>query len=236
MKKKMAYRKGGAVEKQNGSWAVKDRTVIENFRSNAANTFLVSFPRTGSHWLRMLMELYFERPSLVRVFYYPQSRDYLTLHTHDLDLDFYARKVIYLYRNPVNTIYSQLKYHKEDLSDKKRISYWAKLYAEHLDKWLVKEDFTGQKTSISYERLENEAGEEFRKICTHFDFEYDKARFANIYRKLTKSTTNKKTKHDPQVVDLGDSYILNREIFAQRYADLIWAELLEQKEYLKNFL
>ena len=32
--------------------------------------FLISFPRTGSHWLRMIMELYFKRPALTRIFYF----------------------------------------------------------------------------------------------------------------------------------------------------------------------
>ena len=60
--------------------------VVDAFVADPENTFLVSFPRTGSHWLRMLMELYFQRPSLVRVFYFNERADYMCYHTHDLDL------------------------------------------------------------------------------------------------------------------------------------------------------
>ena len=46
------------INKQNVDLAYEDITF----------PFLVSFPRTGSHWLRMLMELYFDKPSLTRSF------------------------------------------------------------------------------------------------------------------------------------------------------------------------
>lgn len=133
--------------------AISNLEVIQSFAANPANTFLVSFPRTGSHWLRMIMELYFGRPSLTRVFYYPECSDYLTLHTHDLDLQVERSHVIYLYRNPVDTIFSQLSYHKERLGDHERITYWSDLYGRHLDKWLQQESFTTHKIILTYEAL-----------------------------------------------------------------------------------
>ena len=119
---------------RNKSIAINNNKIIEKFSANHQNTFLVSFPRTGSHWLRMMMELYFERPSLVRIFYYPERKAYLTLHTHDLNLDVERSNVIYLYRDPVDTIYSQLQYHKEDIYDQERIAFWSDFYGRHLDK------------------------------------------------------------------------------------------------------
>jgi len=102
---------------QAGSFAITNKAVIRSFVKNPENTFLVSFPRTGSHYLRMLMEVYFERPSLTRVFYFPEKKNYLTLHTHDLDLEVKHPTVIYLYRDPVDTVYSQLKYQQADVHD-----------------------------------------------------------------------------------------------------------------------
>lgn len=46
-----------ASEAQHASIGINDKTDIESFIANANNTFLVSFPHTGSHWLRMLMVL-----------------------------------------------------------------------------------------------------------------------------------------------------------------------------------
>jgi hypothetical protein len=107
---------GEPNEERSGSLQIDEPSIIEAFIENPDSPFLVSFPRTGSHWLRLIMELYFGRPSLVRVFYYPERTDYLTLHTHDIDLDIERRNVIYLYRDPVDTVYSQLNYYKESPS------------------------------------------------------------------------------------------------------------------------
>jgi len=52
---------------------VTDPKILDHFLKNADFPWLISFPRTGSHWLRMIMELYFEKPSLRRVFFYPDA-------------------------------------------------------------------------------------------------------------------------------------------------------------------
>ena len=82
---------------------VVDKLFLAKVLSDPDFPFLISFPRTGSHWLRMLMELYFEQPSLVRVFYYKDNDNYLCYHHHDEDLKLVDKKnVIYLYRDPVD--------------------------------------------------------------------------------------------------------------------------------------
>ena len=42
--------------------------IVERHIADPEFPYLISFPRTGSHWLRMLMELYFDRPSLTLLF------------------------------------------------------------------------------------------------------------------------------------------------------------------------
>jgi hypothetical protein len=97
---------------------IADQVVLRKHLEDPEFPFLVSFPRTGSHWLRMLLELYFERPLLTRTFFFPEKDNYLLLHTHDLELDVKRHNVMYIYRDPVDTIYSQIKYHKEDSKDR----------------------------------------------------------------------------------------------------------------------
>lgn len=212
---------------------IKDQHIIEAFTGNPDNTFLVSFPRTGSHWLRMLMELYFERPSLVRVFYYPERKDYLTLHTHDLELDVVRTHVIYLYRNPVDTIYSQLRYHKEDTDDRERIIYWSDLYGRHLDKWLHRERFTTHKTVVTYEGLKQDLTTEFAKITQHFGQSLDEARLEEAVKQVTKDNVKQKVKDDPQVIQMGDEYEKQRQRFRADFSDLVWQVLLNDREYLR---
>ena len=77
----------------------------------------------------------------MRVFYYGDRKDYLTLHTHDMDLDVFRKNVIYLYRKPIPTVYSQMIYEREDINDLEKVKYWDTFYGRHLNKWLIQETF-----------------------------------------------------------------------------------------------
>jgi hypothetical protein len=214
------------------SISVHDPTIIKNFVANPDNTFLVSFPRTGSHWLRMVMELYFERPSLVRVFYYPECTNYLTLHTHDLALDLVCSRVIYLYRDPIDTIYSQLRYHGEDLGDHGRIIHWSDLYGRHLDKWLYLEGFTTRKTILTYERMKQNMITEFGKVTRHFDQELDRVKLADVTGQVTKHEVKRKTMHDSQVVKLQTNYQADRQKFRDQQGEIVWENLSRNRSHL----
>lgn len=214
---------------------VKDEDKIVEFISNPDNTFLISFPRTGSHWLRALMELYFGRPSLVRVFYYPEKTNYLTYHTHDLNLDIEHPIVLYLYRNPVDTIYSQMRFHQESLNDLKLIAYWSELYGRHLSKWLYNETFTTKKTLLSYEKLRENLSLEFTKVTSHFNHVLDTNKLEKINKTVSKEEIKNKTPHDKRVVNLQINYDMQREEFRQKYESQIWELLLDKRHYLKSY-
>jgi len=218
-----------------GSTQISDQAIIEEFVANPDNTFLVSFPRTGSHWLRMLMELYFEQPSLVRLFYYPENRDFLTLHTHDLDLDVQRSHVIYLYRDPVDTIFSQLYYHDETLNDRNRVVYWSDLYGRHLDKWLHRERFTSRKTILTYEGMKEDLAAEFIKITEHFGREFDKGRLEQSAKLVSKETVRQKTRHDKKTVQLDNSYEIQRQDFRESQGSFVWGILVNDRPYLVNY-
>ncbi len=216
-----------------GSTIVQDKTIIENFVSNPSNTFLVSFPRTGSHWLRMLMELYFERPVLKLVYYYPEVTDYLAYHVHDLSLDIEHPTVLYLYRDPVDTVYSQLSFYKESFDDVNRISHWAGLYGKHLEKWLHAETFTVKKTIVRYEGLKNDLPAEFLKVASHFGEELDQQKLQQASARTSKEEIKRKTQHDNRVINLQAGYDRKRETFRQQHEKLVWNVLLEGREHLK---
>jgi hypothetical protein len=208
-----------------GSVLVNDCSIVDAFMTNPDNAFLVSFPRTGSHWLRMIMELYFGRPSLVRVFYYPERHDYLTFHTHDLELDVAHSNVLYLYRHPVDTVFSQLYYHQEPLDRPELIVYWSELYGQHLKKWLFQERFTTHKTILTYEGMKQDLVTEFGKVTAHFGQELDQQKLADVAARVTKDEVRRKTRHDPKVVQLRDNYELQRSEFRHSQGDLVWDTL-----------
>ncbi len=204
------------------SVSINDPEVIRAFTNNPDFPYLVSFSRTGSHWLRMIMELYFEKPSLVRAFYFKDATDFTCYHTHDMDLELSRENVIYLYRNPVETIYSQLCYYKQNPDDGESRKYWTNLYARHLSKWLVHDDFTKKKAVITYEGLKSDMHAEIRKICAHFGKEFDPARLELVLPQVSKDKLKKKTKHDQQVVNLTDAYRDARNVFRNKYGNLIF--------------
>jgi hypothetical protein len=215
---------------------VSDQALVDRLLADPDFPLLVSFPRTGSHWLRMLMELYFGRPSLVRSFYYHDRRDFLMLHTHDLGLTVTRSNVIYLYRNPVDTIYSQLRYDKEDTDNRERVTHWADLYGRHLDKWLCTERFTAHKTILTYEGMKNDVSNEFQMITRHFDTPFDAEKLQRAISRVTKDEVKKKTQHDPQAIQLGDDYAIARARFAERQGRLVWETLFDRRRSLEQFL
>jgi len=218
-----------------GSVSIDDPMVIKSFTDNPDFPYLVSFSRTGSHWLRMILELYFEKPSLVRAFYFKEATDFTCYHTHDMDLKLRREKVIYLYRNPVETVYSQLGYHREDLNDRERRQHWTNLYARHLSKWLVHDDFTRKKTVITYEGMKSNMHGQIKKVCEHLRKDFDSAKLDSVLAQVSKDELKKKTKHDQQVVNLTDAYRNEREVFREKHETLIFDELYATEPALEKF-
>lgn len=218
------------------SESINDQSVIKSFTDNPDFPYLVSFSRTGSHWLRMIMELYFDKPSLVRAFYFKNAKDFTCYHTHDMNLELKRKSVIYLYRNPVETVYSQLCYYNEDPDDAERRYHWTELYARHLSKWLVHDDFTQKKTVLTYEGMRSDMSKEFAKVCHHFEQELDERKLEKVLEKISKSELKKKTVHDQQVVNLSEEYKLNRVAFADKYSDQIYREIYTIDRGLRRWL
>jgi hypothetical protein len=218
------------------SIGIADSDVINKFVDDPNFPVLVSFPRTGSHWLRMIMELYFEKPSLVRVFYYKDCQDYLTIHTHDMDLKLLRKNVIYLYRNPVATIYSQMMYEKEDINDLQRISYWANLYGKHLSKWLIEETKSEKKTILRYENMVQDIVSEFCKVATHFNESLNVYKLRQAAEKVSKEEVKKKTSHDRKVINQRKYYQKKRQYFFDNYADLVAELIVKQNQKITSHL
>lgn len=191
------------------------QTYVERFCADPRAPFLVSFPRTGSHWLRMMMELYFGRPTLVRAFYHLDRTDYLLCHTHDLDLACERGRVIYLYRDPIDTVFSQIMYEKQSPTDAAAAREWAGRYAEHLSKWLVDERFTREKLIVRYEDLRENLPAAFARIAGFFGQSLNGRTLEDAARCVTRDEVKRKTTHDAQVVQLKRDYEAQRQEFRE---------------------
>ena len=218
------------------SVAIADPQVIQRFEADPNHTCMVSFPRTGSHWLRMMIELYFQRPTLTRNFYFQNMENYILIGTHDLDLSVKRRVVLYLYRDPVDTLYSIIKYYKQDSLDATNVDYWFDLYMRHLTKWLIDETFTVRKTSVRYDRLRDNTHDEFAKVVRHFEGTVDIPRIDRVLLQVTKDEVAAKVAHeDPQVIPTRSDYDDMRSMFHRTFEDRIWNALAERDDRLRSF-
>ncbi|MEC4802883.1 MAG: sulfotransferase domain-containing protein [Jaaginema sp. PMC 1079.18] len=218
------------------SLRIRNENILQQYIDDPYFPFFISFPRTGSHWLRLLMELYFERPSLVRIFYFKDSRDFLSLHTHDEDLDVSDRKnVLYLYRDPVSTIYSQLKFYNEDTNDIECLEKWAALYGQHLSKWLVEEEWTEKKTILRYENMTKNLESEFAKVTAHFGQELNPKKLQEVAAQVSKAEVKKKTAHDQRVINYSNNYADSREVFAEKHGEKVMNFVFEQNAQLQQY-
>lgn len=210
--------------------------IVDKLIADENFPYLVSFPRTGSHWLRLIMELCFEKPSLVRIFYYPDAKDFTCYHTHDQNITVKRKNVIYLYRQPAPVIFSQINYYHEDPNDIIRIKYWATLYGLHLEKWLLLDKFTQKKTVITYENMKNNLEREFKKVANHLGYNLDSSKLKTVANRISKDEVSKKTKHDKQVVSLDKDYQNLRQEFINHNQDQINNIILTVNHNLKEFL
>lgn len=212
-----------------------DQARVDTFAADPNNPFLVSFPRTGSHWLRMLMELCFERPTLVRNFYFPERDDFLILHTHDDDLMLERAHVLYLWRQPVDTVFSQLRYHEES-TDRLGAMRGAERYGQHLHKWLCSERFTETKTVVTYEALRADVARPMAEVAAFLGLPLDTERLRVARERVTHDEVHSKTRHDPQVVATRTHYATARDAFRRQWSALVRDTLLEGRPELEPVL
>ncbi len=212
---------------------------VQNVISDPEFPYLVSFPRTGSHWLRMLMEYYFKVPSLVRIFEYTDSKEFTCYHTHDLEVDkltdVQCKNCIYLYRKPVDTVYSIMKYYKADLGDSKEIKRWSVVYAQHLEKWLINEDFTKNKLIVTYDGIKSNINEEFQKICKFFNREFDPKRLKEIYDQISKDRVYDTIKNN-QIINRTADYEDVRSTFIKTNEAIINKHITDYNQKLEKYI
>ncbi|MEM9821754.1 MAG: sulfotransferase domain-containing protein [Bacteroidota bacterium] len=178
---------------------------------------MISFPRTGSHWLRMLLEQYSDRPLLVRSFFEHRNQDYLLLHTHDMHLSEKRRSVIYLYRQPLDVVYSQMNFYQQDLRDLNLVIHWTNQYLSHLVHWLFLENHSVHKTIVCYENLKVDLVQEFCKVLQHLDLPLDLEKIRTLGRAIDKRKVAQNTQHDKRVVNQQADYEAQRIWFRQNY-------------------
>lgn len=192
---------------------------------------LVSYPRTGSHWVRCILEQYLGKYCLPTSFY-NNSDECWGCHLHDRavgqgdegavrDFD----KVIYLYRNPVDVVYSLLKY--ERWTTQEKINEIINEYKVHLTRWLYHNDDIKQIIYVTYEEVKNSPQSTFKKIILFLGEKWNEDKLMSIYNNTTHQDIAQIVRErDPQVISkdhINGEYINNKQQF-----------MILHKEYIDN--
>ena len=205
----------------------------------------ISFPRTGAHWINAVMELYFDRPRLpeVRATLIDSTRDdWMWFHDHDTvaydKLYVENQEALYLYRDPIDTVYSYIIYQFSNGKsiksiDSKRlddlVSACTQHYKKHLQKWM------SAKTLVRYENFKIDRSSEFKKICDHFGTEFNEEKVSRCFDLVTPETLSKARTEPTTLSDfmLSEQYKKDRTEFKEQYKDTINSIILTDD--LKGF-
>lgn len=216
----------------------------------------VSYPRCGAHWINCVMELYFDRPRLRenRLTFLDITRsDWMWFHDHDCNRVMKHDNVLYLYRQPAETIFSNVIHDmsrkfpplsfltvKDPSKAKKLIDKHCPLYKKHLLKWLCSEDKAN--TFVNYNRFTGKhREEEFKKICDHFNQPFDPNKMQYAFNRANKKDMVKKARQQAgsrglrgmRKQMLKNKYKLQREKFVSAWKDYIHEMILTNE--LKPF-
>jgi len=233
-----------SYKKQGTAWSASDK-FFRTFASKQETPWFISYPRTGSHWLRLMLELYLERPLLRRTFFYPEKDSVLLIHEHDRTAEkkLTPKNVLFLYRNPVDTVFSLANYWKcfyvhDSESDTAR---YTRDYMIHLRKWLVDEKFTEHKTILRYEDLRDNPEKTFTKVLKHFGEEFDKEKFDKVKAEVTKKKVRDHTQDldnsifKNRVIAVEENYEELRKKFWDEKSSVVWETMKEDLELCKWF-
>ena len=207
---------------------------IEHHYENHDLPRLVSYPRTGSHWLRIILEAYLEMPCGPQAFLFPDN-DPWGIHVHDRAVGqgahqegpiTHLKKVIYLHRDPVNVIFSQFKYEGRTSVAESDVEKLICEYAAHLQRWRFDNTDVGSILDITYEEIKLYPPVALTKIIKFLDYTVDDLKITSVCNQVDKELTKKMTPHDPRALNTQalltpDAYKAERAAFSAVFANKI---------------
>jgi hypothetical protein len=200
---------------------------------------LISYPRTGSHWFRILMEAYLREPAAVQSFFHA-PKDVTSIwgfHIHHRLIKEPhpsegpvggLKNVIYLYRKPIDTIFSQMKYHnvipsqwngKPNNNIISGMKKFKQEYYDHLDFYLNNKSNIPNLHYVQYEDLQSSPINTFEGCINFLGKQWNQQQFHEIYLKCDKQLTKKLTPHDAAAVNIDE--ITRQQIMSKQRDDFL---------------
>ena len=176
---------------------------------------LVSYPRTGSHWVRYVVELYTGIPCAPRAFIHDKPASVWGVHVHDrFCTDVLYDNVLYLHRNPVDTIFSQVRYLHGPRYNDDDVGKIKKEYSNHLAKYMG-----SAKLKASYDDLKACPITGFSDVLHFIGVQVvDEELLKHALETTTKNEIRRVSEsYDTKVLVCGDRYEEERVLFYKRY-------------------
>jgi hypothetical protein len=212
--------------------------------------WLVSFPRSGSTWLRQFFERYtglssrsvYEEFNWDRPVYFETDIPCLyRTHTTDLILHNFPTRTLFLIRNPLDVIASQIKYHGKEYSDDNVVDC-AKQYVKFLIDYL---DYEHPKLLVKYEWLRESFTPHIIKILRFYEMEVSLSRIENFVtfnEQIFNDYLKYFSKYLPEEnISQDMNTDTRRNLLTDKQHELIWEILFEQpkvfnivREYVKG--
>lgn len=220
-----------------------------DIHNNRTMPRLVSFPRTGSHWFRYIMEVATETPAIVSSYYYPKPEICWGLHIHDRWLDntdvpptTNLEKVIYLFRDGVDTVYSQLRYDKtiraeidwvpSELIDQ-QVDAVTSQYESHLKRWRFNRDDITECLEVRYEQMMRDTKKTFESVFEFLSLDIPKEKLIYAIKDATKEKIDALIT-DRHAMDKMSAYNPKKHLESKSRFKKIYGEKIDQR--LKDLL
>lgn len=196
---------------------------------------LISFPRSGCHWLMRVIELCTDRPRMSvqgqPLSWYNSKGSPWGLHYHDYEFANHTgdikliednlkpeklSNVIYLYRNPVDTLYSLFEF-LDCPQTTENIRMAAQSYYQHKEKWLNGADFIENFLTIRYEDLLDHGCETMEIVLDFLEEDYCRVVAEDAFNNVKhKTTALKRARNFGNLV-----YERHRLDFREKFSDII---------------
>ena len=192
--------------------------------------FFIAYPRSGNHWVKAMACTYFGKKKIKHdpnISYDVKIDDVLFFGGHELLEMSEELRVLYLYRNPDDVLYSLLNAERRSDVQQEDIKL-----RKHLCKFLLRDNTT----CIKYEKLQSDFIQEFSKLVYFFNksCEYDQQKALLLNERFSKANLARLDSKYMNKTLLSSKYQQNREAFRKQYGATI-KELVITDDLSKYF-
>jgi hypothetical protein len=201
---------------------------------------LVSWPRSGCHWVRIVIEHMTDMYCSPKTGFLGKTKQW-GHHMHDIKNfdrgvtwpESNLKKVIYLYRNPLDTIFSICRY--DNNYTQKHVEQFTETGVEHFQKWFNILD-CGEILYVQYENLQKNPEHGFMRLLNFiFDKDFDIVKLKETLSLVDKSYVSSVVS-DKRVVpsDSIDNTYVAKHDFIEKHKDYIVENFKSVYDFEKN--